>query len=406
MPEELHTWKDVANYLGVSVRTAQSWELRRGLPVRRLPGEKARVLAITSEIDDWKLGATEPLPTRPTLAGPRMLAVAALIVGICIGGAAMTYFNSPGPLHHFTLMNGVLQAFDSRGRPTWAQQVSGRGLEPAPMWLPSATQADLDGDGNPELIAIDRSGSGSHVVVCFDSRGRMLWSRELGRTIRTSRTYEPPYHSRGLRILQGFPDQKPRILATAFHNTFHPTQLLVLDNRGGVLGEYWHSGHLGAFALYDWDGDGRMELLAGGVNQAARTAELVILDLESMNGTSNAGDEAYQIRDMAIGVEKARAQFSRTQVSRDSSPYNFIDHIQTKSSTIVVGVAENTSLTEFSHSLFFEIGRDREVVAVSASDYYRVHHSTRVRAGLPAGPLTPEELKAQLPVRWFPKLPN
>jgi hypothetical protein len=40
---ELSSWKEIAAYLGVSVRTAQHWERNRGLPVRRLAGEKGRV---------------------------------------------------------------------------------------------------------------------------------------------------------------------------------------------------------------------------------------------------------------------------------------------------------------------------------------------------------------------------
>jgi hypothetical protein len=34
----LNSWKDIANYLQVSVRTAQLWEAQRGLPIPHLPG--------------------------------------------------------------------------------------------------------------------------------------------------------------------------------------------------------------------------------------------------------------------------------------------------------------------------------------------------------------------------------
>ncbi len=50
----LESWKEVARFLEVSVRTAQLWEHERGLPVRRLPGAKrSRVFAFQDEIQAW-----------------------------------------------------------------------------------------------------------------------------------------------------------------------------------------------------------------------------------------------------------------------------------------------------------------------------------------------------------------
>src|ERR1035438_6540188 len=53
-PDELSSWKEIASFLGVSVRTAQMWEQARGLPVRRLPGGRAQVRAFAAVLDDWK----------------------------------------------------------------------------------------------------------------------------------------------------------------------------------------------------------------------------------------------------------------------------------------------------------------------------------------------------------------
>lgn len=50
----LTSWKDIANHLGKSVRTAQRWERYLGLPVRR-PTRRpwGIVLATVAELDDW-----------------------------------------------------------------------------------------------------------------------------------------------------------------------------------------------------------------------------------------------------------------------------------------------------------------------------------------------------------------
>lgn len=46
-------WKDIAQYLGVGVRTVQRWE-RSGLPVKRPgPGRKAHVVADSEELASW-----------------------------------------------------------------------------------------------------------------------------------------------------------------------------------------------------------------------------------------------------------------------------------------------------------------------------------------------------------------
>lgn len=50
----LKSWKEIAAYLGVGVRTAQRWQHRRALPARQ-PGTGGRsaVFAFTDEIDSW-----------------------------------------------------------------------------------------------------------------------------------------------------------------------------------------------------------------------------------------------------------------------------------------------------------------------------------------------------------------
>jgi hypothetical protein len=54
MNDRLDGWKEIAGYLGRSVRTAHRWEKTLGLPVRRVEGQKADIVfALRSEIDEW-----------------------------------------------------------------------------------------------------------------------------------------------------------------------------------------------------------------------------------------------------------------------------------------------------------------------------------------------------------------
>ncbi len=64
----LNSWKEIANYLGRGVRTAQRWERDLKMPVRR-PRAKSRsaVIAMSAELDAWLRSA----PTTELLLQPQ-----------------------------------------------------------------------------------------------------------------------------------------------------------------------------------------------------------------------------------------------------------------------------------------------------------------------------------------------
>jgi hypothetical protein len=53
-PQFLSGWKEIANFLGMGVRTVQRYEREMGLPVRRPAGKvRGSVVAISVELDGW-----------------------------------------------------------------------------------------------------------------------------------------------------------------------------------------------------------------------------------------------------------------------------------------------------------------------------------------------------------------
>jgi hypothetical protein len=53
-PAVLLGWKQIARYLGKSVRTVQRWEHELGLPVRKIDTHtKSDVVALVTEINVW-----------------------------------------------------------------------------------------------------------------------------------------------------------------------------------------------------------------------------------------------------------------------------------------------------------------------------------------------------------------
>lgn len=50
----LNTWKEIAQYVGRSVRTIQRWERELGFPIHRPRGkQRSAVIAMPPEIDEW-----------------------------------------------------------------------------------------------------------------------------------------------------------------------------------------------------------------------------------------------------------------------------------------------------------------------------------------------------------------
>jgi len=50
----LHSWKQIAGYIGLGVRTVQRYEIQFRMPVHRVGGKNpGAVLALTDEIDAW-----------------------------------------------------------------------------------------------------------------------------------------------------------------------------------------------------------------------------------------------------------------------------------------------------------------------------------------------------------------
>jgi hypothetical protein len=59
--DDLNGWKEIAAYLGKSVRSVQRWERAYGLPVRRIQAAGGEVIfAVRREVDAWKLSNQAP----------------------------------------------------------------------------------------------------------------------------------------------------------------------------------------------------------------------------------------------------------------------------------------------------------------------------------------------------------
>jgi excisionase family DNA binding protein len=91
MREELITWKEVANHLGVNVRTAQRWERERALPVRRLAGRGGHLVISRVALDAWQRTAkSNPSHSRHEVACYRWPLSSLVTAELRLHGAPIT----------------------------------------------------------------------------------------------------------------------------------------------------------------------------------------------------------------------------------------------------------------------------------------------------------------------------
>src|SRR5690242_10690628 len=65
----LHSWKEISNYTGRSIRTLQRYEVQLGFPVHRVAGKpNSAVLGFSNEIDAWLSKAPTPALRAPETA--------------------------------------------------------------------------------------------------------------------------------------------------------------------------------------------------------------------------------------------------------------------------------------------------------------------------------------------------
>lgn len=336
----LEGWKEIAEHFRVSVRTVQQWESERGLPVQRMAGGRSRVWAEVAELDAWreKLAAAPPVVKAARPAWPAIAAGVAVVAAIAIGISAWhAGFEVADAIHD----GRQIIAKDAKGRVLWTHRFSNPG--PAQFGGPSNSKpvlVDLDGDGRTEVLAHNPTEPdliSDNGVFCFSSTGRILWRFQPGRTVRTAQgSFEPPYQVFKIEPFRSKAGGPWRIGVISVHHLYFPSQVAVLDERGKLLREYWHAGHLHDLAAEDLNRDGKPELYAVGLSNGYRNAVAIALDPEQMEGAGWEESEDYRFQSIQPGVELARWLTPRTPISKRLTKYNLNSRIHRTGDQIMV----------------------------------------------------------------------
>jgi hypothetical protein len=405
--EELSSWKEIAEFLGVSVRTAQRWESEMALPVRRVGGEKGRtVAAYTDELKNWK---AKHAPTSAWWNNPQLLrnyAIVMTISTVSLGGYVVRDLTGKlmrGEPAGAYWRGATLVAMDSNDRELWRR--------------PFPHEPNLD-RGSPLLRDINRDGHVETIVpvvpnnptirdslggflICLSSKGKDLWKLQPSRVVSDrKRSYSGIYV---LRASASFPSPgKDGTLWTAatFANHFdYPGVAVVVDGNGKLRGEYWHSGHLDHVATQDLDQDGVDEILLAGMTLGRKQAVVRVFDPRKFGGadTLPAG-HPNQLLGFSEGTQKASLFFPRTRLNRRIHHHNWAYHI-TPAKPGASDRSWQVSVKEFIEGasyLVYTIRPDLSLASVMASDYlynFYLDRSVRVRDTRPFSEKDLDELR-------------
>jgi len=372
---ELCSWKEIASYLGVGVRTAQVWERERALPVRRLPGGRSQVRASVEELDKWKRSG----PTVPLRQWRRWWRWAIPLLAVVLTAAAVAVRSRPGIPSRYRVEPQAFIIMDDRGRELWRRPF------PALKVAEYATDqnvwfGDLDGSGTISVVFLVHAAQqgAQESLIAYNHHGVERWRFTPGREVHTStESFTPPFHPDHFLIAPLGRDGKLRITVVSTHHLYYPSQVALLDNKGNLLREYWHSGHLHLLLATDL-GQGWNVLLAAGISNARKAATLLVLDPDHFTGASNE-DNDYQLHDLPPPVETARVLFPRSCFNEKLEPYAVITRLWRDGSTIALEVQQRASPPDA--TIFYHLNNDLTLKDVGIGTSFEREHLALQAAG-------------------------
>lgn len=399
---QLTSWKEIADYLGVSVRTAQTWEHERGLPVQRMAGERGRVLALSQDLDLWRQTTCRTSSWWSNPARLRVLALlfAALFSGLggyeVIGYVRQAIGRQPA---NYRLSRRSITVLDSGGKDLWRV--------PFPEALESGDYSDsqltahrkfsftdIDGDGDVETLfvysPIDSLRNPS-ALYCFSRKGKERWNFAPERVSRADgQGYGQIHVLNDLLVTSENGRAEANILLLDCRLPQHSAKLFVLSPRGEVLATFTHDGHLGMLETADVDGCGNKEILVGGFAAERNEAELIVLEMPHQASGPAGSAGMPRPADPPRIREKAALFFPRTSVNRKLEESNRIAHIADSGEVLTVVVSELSD--DPSIEVTYQLDRQFHVKDVWFSDALKNMHRTLNAQGILDRSLSEEDV--------------
>lgn len=403
---DLNGWKEIADYLGITVRAAQKWEKEKGLPIRRMAGEKGRVFALRYDLDLWKDSvSSEPavrlekaicsvaetpdsrIKTR-SRAIPFFIVGAAILISI-IAATSYLLFYYPSTPGLWRVEGNTLIISNAKGREVWRkvfpEQLEASYSQPENnyrVWI-----GNLRGRGEISvLFALVYKKSKSitaGALICYSQRGIEQWRFNPGKVVSTAtETFPDEYWPVNFAVKQMGANRPNSIVVSSIQNNLYPTQIAVLTSDGKLQREYWHSGIIGhhsegEIAIADLDKNGINEIYLGGVNNSYELATLIVLDPDTMAGASIEESPKYQLRGFEPGRELARILFPKSCITKVTARYVGVLGCDIHDGMISVFIPHIPGVSP----MRYDLNTDFRVLKLEVGDRFRSEHIAMSNSG-------------------------
>ncbi|MBP8273950.1 MAG: hypothetical protein KAY59_05930 [Acidobacteria bacterium] len=350
--DALQGWKDIANYLGRSVRAVQRWERELGLPVRRIKTTDGQtVYAQRCEIDEWKKSRDLPKPqpeddevpvaTAPVVAAtvhsasatdpivepaprPDPLArykrrptwpafVGVAVICLALGAAIAPYLPSraKGPVTAIQAAGTSVTAFNSAGGIVWRTEMGEQVTEVGDrrgLTSPAYAASGVAIGPQSDIIVVLRFGdplasTQSDAVVSFNSEGHLKWKVQPNPTmVCGDQTFVGPWELTG-HVVVSQDKTRPRMWAAFNHNTHWPSMLIEIvevDGKAHDTVRYMQNGWIRGFA--EWLSPKEHLIAVNGTLNEFSRASTALLDPNAPPATSPHGNGGFSCDGTPTGM--------------------------------------------------------------------------------------------------------
>jgi hypothetical protein len=374
---QLTSWKETADYLGVNVRTAQRWEQQKGLPVKRTSGERGRVMASSYELDRWRAAN---LACPKPWSNVRFLRVYGLATStgllIALGVMLGVWLHAPrvGPPVRLRVEDKEIVVADGEGKERWRHRFP-TAIDAGASWF-----GHLGANTNTDtLLVVHSRPLATSQLLCFSETGKLRWAFDPGKRSADGKLPSPPVSSiDSFRVLPASKESPQRIVLSASHGSNYPDQVAVLDPVGQLIGEYWHSGHLGAMEIAPFGPNGSLRVALAGVDQGRRRATLILLDPGNVHGASVEDDNTYNWTGLGSGTETAILWFERSCVNQATGEFNDATEISLLPGGLQVVVRESRESKAY---VTYVLDKDLNLTSVEGSPGFQALHRRLEQTG-------------------------
>jgi len=388
LQDRLSTWKEIAVYLDCDVRTCQRWERKLSLPVHRLDPDsyKTRVFAYKSELDEW---LKKDLCTKSSRINIRIKKAKYIFLLVPASLLFLLVFLNMNPgssvPFNFDIKDSRLLILNEKNSKLWSFDTGLAKLASEEHYrehfqekihdnigayrLPYLLIKDLDRDEKKEVLFTTqtRDELQEGLLICLDHKGKKLWEFKAGKALKFGTvSYSADYRIRGIGVYDINGNGSMEIIVMSTNRYYFPSQLVILNSKGELLGEFWNSGYLMDYCFADLNRDKEVELIVAGMNNEYNTGCIMVFDTTDIWGASPQSGE-YLCQELKPGSEKYYILIPPTDVENCVFLRNKIDVVEILSNQII-------SAKSAAGQIYYELNFDLELVNVNFSDEFEKMH--------------------------------